>query len=269
MLLNDFFVRLQNLRRSQNTIESYRNSLNQWLPNGDIVLTPEHIDKRMAELKHLSANSLKVRLVHLGKFLEFVHKKEPVEHYEELMDICRSTKVQQKVPEIITKDQLQVLMEAIDNLRDKAMVKTLATTGLRVSELTNLRMADLKSDHVIVREPKNNKERLVYLPKCTLELLQQYIQVYKPKDYLFVALKGTKPISRNTVEQMLNRLGTKVGLKVHPHMLRRYYATAQAKHGVPVGVLQKNMGHSSPSMSIYYTNIVMEDQKESAEVFEE
>lgn len=269
-LINEFLQRLTNTRKSENTIDSYRIALTQFFGDtGELVITPEYIDERMAALSYLSTNSLKVKLSALSKFLKFVQGKHEIEHMNELMDICSSVKPEQKISEAITKVQLLSLMETIDNLRDKAIVKLLSTSGLRVSELTGLRMTDLKEDHLIARDTKNGKDRLVYLPKSTLEVLQAYIQVYRPQGYLFVPLKGTKPINRNTVEQMMTRLSSKVGFKVHPHVLRRYYATTLAKAKVPARTLQKNLGHSSPSMSISYTDSVMEDQKESAEVFEE
>jgi len=267
--LNDFYQRMVNLRRSPNTIESYRVSLEHFFGDG-LDFTPEHIESRIAALSHLSTNSLKVRLAAVTSFLEFVHRKEPLEHLEELLDICRGIKGETKVTTALSKEQVDIIMGTLDNLRDKALVKLLYTSGIRVSELTNLRLDDLKENYIIVRKPKNYKDRTVYLPKCTLSLLRDYIHTFQPKDYLFVGRRSDcVHINRNTVESMMADLSTKVGFRVHPHALRRYYATTQAKAGVPVGVLQQNLGHSSAIMSIRYTSFLMEDQEKSAGVFEE
>ncbi len=268
--LPQFYTRLTNARKSENTIRSYRTSLAHFFPNGDVCLDPQYIESKLSELSHLSANSLKTKLAPLAEFIKYINRYTPVPHFEDLLEITRSIKREEVIPDTITKEQFEAILGTTDNLRDKAMVKLLGTSGCRVSELVNLKTVDLKDDYMIARDTKNGKDRKVYLPKCTVELLQKYISVFQPKEYLFVPVKGSKPnISEDAVRLMLRTIGDKLRLHLHPHSFRRYYATTQAAAGVSVNVLQKNLGHSSPLMSIHYVETVGEDQRKSAEVFEE
>jgi len=270
--LIQFFERLRNTKTPDNTIDTYRTALQQFFPNGEVNLTPEHIDKQLSTMKHLSPNSLRTKLSALAKLIKFIHRRELLPHYDELIDICNSVKLEEKVMDTINNNQLEILIETANSIRDKALIKLLATTGLRISELTALNRKDISNNCLVVRSneqnrTKNRKERIVYIPKCAMVLLTQYMDTFNVNDALFVSTIGER-VSDNAVQKLLERLGKKVGFKITPHTLRRYYATYQLQHGVNIRTLQLNMGHSSPTQTLKYVGNSPQEKAKSAEVFD-
>jgi integrase len=147
----------------------------------------------------------------------------------------------------ITAEQLQVILNACDNLQDRLIIQILASTGIRSSELCALKMEDidLLQGVLVVKVGKGGKRRRVGLSKLLIQLLNEYIRTTDrtKTNFLLLDMKG-KPLDRNGMFQRVQRIGKKVDIPLGPHMLRRAFVTINANAGKPLQMLQMACGHS-------------------------
>jgi integrase/recombinase XerD len=181
-----------------------------------------------------------------------------------------------RLPKTLSEDHVTALLEAPDQktargLRDLAMLEVLYATGLRVSELVNLRLTDLNRDMGIVRVMgKGDKERLVPLGESALDAIARYMEWPRleltdgqPADVLFIGQK-TKPLTRQGFWQIIKRYGIKAGIpreRLSPHVLRHAFATHLLNHGADLRVVQLLLGHASITTTQIYTHVARERLK--------
>jgi site-specific recombinase XerD len=152
-------------------------------------------------------------------------------------------------------------------LRDRAIILTLVDTGMRASELCNLRIydADLRN-HQITVQGKGKKERIVAISPRTAQLLWRYRSSRpdaKPTAHLFV-VRYDRPFNRTVLGRLLKRIGKRAGvLNVHPHRFRHTFAIAFLRNGGNVYVLQRMLGHSSLDMVKRYLAIAQADVQDA------
>ena len=151
-----------------------------------------------------------------------------------------------------------------NDYRNKAMLELLYATGMRVSELTNLKLSQIDYDDECVRVMgKGKKERIIPLLDETIEYLKLYINNYrqfllktKDSDYIFINNFGNK-ISRQGFFKILKKLCLDCGIKkdVSPHTLRHSFATHLLNNGADLRVIQELLGHESIVTTQIYTHI--------------
>ena len=174
------------------------------------------------------------------------------------------------VKEIISDENMEVLRDSCQELRDIAMIDLLASTGMRVGELVKMNREDIDfHERQCVVFGKGNKEREVYFNARTKIHLKKYLdERTDDNSALFVSL--TKPHTRLTisgVEVRLRNLGKRVSLyKVHPHKFRRTLATMAIDKGMPIEQVQKLLGHVKIDTTLHYamvnqTNVKMAHRK--------
>lgn len=192
-----------------------------------------------------SINAIKFYLEHvLGQDRQF-------------FDLERPKKVQ-KLPEVLSLEQVQRLFKVTDNLKHKAILVTIYSAGLRVGELTQLKIADVDSSamRIWIREGKGVKDRVTLLSPLLLELLRTYYRQYQPKCLLFEGL-NEKPYSASSVRKVLQRSAEKAGIrkKVVPHTLRHSFATHLLENGTNLRYIQELLGHTSAKTTEIYTHV--------------
>ena len=153
-------------------------------------------------------------------------------------------------------------------LRNRAMLEVLYAGALRVSEVTSVRLEDLKLDlgYVLVRG-KGDKERMVPLGRSAMEALRAYLAEGRPalcrqrtSPYLFVA-RGARPLTRQRVWQMVGRASQSAGRHASPHMLRHSCATHMVENGADLRTVQTILGHADISTTQVYTHLAMDRLK--------
>lgn len=264
---------------SENTVEAYLH---------DVAMLRDHIEGtapgtgvEKIELAHLQ--SLLVGIHELGLsagtqarvlsgiksffrylMLEEVIKKDPTE----LLD---APKLRRSLPHVLSLAEIDSLFAAIDHStpegqRNHAMLETMYSCGLRVSELIGLQLTNLYLDVGFIKVVgKGNKERLVPIGEAAIKLINIYkehirnhLPVIKPKgeDILFLNRRGA-PLSRVMVFMILKDLGVKIGLKenIHPHTLRHSFATHLVEGGADLRAVQEMMGHKSITTTEIYTHL--------------
>ncbi len=163
------------------------------------------------------------------------------------------------VKEVLTDENMEVLRDSCQEIRDIAMIDLLASTGMRVGELVNLNRDDIDfHERQCVVFGKGNKEREVYFNARTKIHLQNYLSSRTDNNpALFVSL--SKPHSRLTIsgiEVRLRLLGRKVNIaKVHPHKFRRTLATMAIDKGMPIEQVQRLLGHVKIDTTLHYAMV--------------
>lgn len=174
-------------------------------------------------------------------------------------------KAPQKIKYAFTDEELEKIKRGCKNDRDLALVEFLYSTGVRVSELTNLNISDVNFiENNAVVFGKGGKERIVYLSKTASMYLKKYLNSRKDtNNSLFVGNRS--PFNRLTkagVESLLKRIGSKVNVEdIHPHKFRRTFATNMLKKGMPIEEVKILLGHSKLDTTMLYCCIATDNVK--------
>lgn len=181
-----------------------------------------------------------------------------------------------RLPKVMSEKQVEALLNApnLDHplgLRDRAMLETLYATGLRVSELVNLKQHEIGFNEGVLRViGKGSKERLVPLGEVALDWLGEYLKNARPEiikdqlsDAMFVTARGGA-MTRQAFWQLIKRYAALAGIdpaRLSPHVLRHAFATHLLNHGADLRVVQLLLGHSDISTTQIYTHVARERLK--------
>ena len=228
-------------------------------------------------LQKLESKTVARHLVTLRNFFRHAQVQEMVA--DDPTAQLESPKIRRSLPGYLRLEEVEKLLDLPDQktalgLRDRAMLEVLYSTGLRVSELTSLRVTDLDTKVGCVRcIGKGDKERIVPVGRKALGIVERYLRDGRPElvkagrspagAYLFVNRRGAR-ISRVGVWKILSAYGRKAGLRVPltPHMLRHSFATHLLERGADLRSVQLMLGHSDISTTQIYTHVVEERLKQ-------
>src|SRR5277367_1416185 len=166
---------------------------------------------------------------------------------------------EKKLPVILSKAEVKALLEAPRNLGHRAILATMYGAGLRVSEVTNLKVNDLDRKRKVIRVSggKGNKDREVMLSDQLREVLAAYWRWKHPADWLFPGDKAGCPLSTHTVFLTCRKAAKLAGIlkPVHPHSLRHAFATHLLDDGVSLPVIQALLGHKHLKTTARYLHV--------------
>lgn len=243
---------------SKNTSDAYLNDLNQFadfLANKNIKLTDASSEDLISYLSTFSNKRTQNRhLSSINSFFDFCYEKfdlieKPTSH---------SAKIPKTLPKFLTYENIINRVSLIDRstelgLRDYAMILFLYASGLRVSELINLKNSDLSHDWLRVRFAKGSKERMVPIAQIAIVALQEYQKAKKSKtDWMWQNYKHEK-ISRISVFNISQKY-----CGVSPHVFRHSFATSLILSGADLLVVGELLGHSNITTTQIYTHIQKE-----------
>lgn len=226
----------------------------------------------------LESKTVARHLVTLRNFFRFAQIQEAIT--EDPAVNLESPKIRKSLPGYLRLEEVERLLQQPDGttafgLRDRAMLEVLYSTGLRVSELTGLKVSDIDTKVGCVRcIGKGDKERVVPVGKKALAIVERYLRDGRPEivrgtrvgassPFLFVNRRGGK-ISRVGVWKILSNYGKQAGLRTSltPHMLRHSFATHLLERGADLRSVQLMLGHSDISTTQIYTHVVEERLKQ-------
>jgi len=166
---------------------------------------------------------------------------------------------EKKLPVILSKEEVKAVLEAPKNLGHRAILATLYGTGLRVSEVINLRVCDLDRDRKViwVRKGKGHKDRQVMFAEPLRDVLVAYWRWKRPIEWLFPGEKPGCHLARETVFETCIKAGRLAGIakRVHPHSLRHAFATHLLDDGVNLVVIQRLLGHVNLKTTARYLHV--------------
>jgi integrase/recombinase XerD len=169
------------------------------------------------------------------------------------------------LPGFLSKEETTKLLKCIDNLKHRTAIQLIYSAGLRLGELTKLKVRDIKFDMGIieVKGAKGKKDRITTLSTKVKTLLLEYIDIYKPHYYLFEGQSGGK-YSERSVQQVMHNAVQKSGVDENAtvHTLRHSFATHLILDGVDIRTVQELLGHNSPETTAIYTHITDKMKKD-------
>lgn len=265
---------------AENTLAAYRADLRRfyaWLAERDrslLTATRADVLEYLAALAGAPARSIARRLSSLRRFYRYLMRHARIDE-----DPCAridAPRLGRSLPNALSEAEVEALLEAPDlavraGLRDRTMLELLYATGLRVSELVNLRLGQINLEQGVVRVVgKGGKERLVPLGESALDWIERYLREGRPQlcvagsgDALFPGPRGGA-ISRQAFWYAIKRYTTIAGISksISPHTLRHAFATHLLNHGADLRVVQLLLGHSDISTTQIYTHVARERLKQ-------
>jgi len=178
------------------------------------------------------------------------------------MDKVRFDKTPKKLPKYITQEEIMKMLDKAkkDRYRNYILLLTMSRTGMRVSDVVNLRKRDVGEKNIIIRQGKGKKDRVIPLQRELSNILGVFMDNLKPKAKLF-------PISDRQVRNVVYKYAPD-GLDVHPHTIRHSFAVHCLKQGMNIRSLQKILGHSNLTTTQVYLDVVGQDVAEDFEKVE-
>lgn len=167
-------------------------------------------------------------------------------------------------------EQVQAMIDSCDGttftgVRNKLILALLLDTGLRATELSMLDLddVDLAERKIVVRHTKTGVPRFTYFSSVVSRLISRYLILrgQRPCGRLIIT-ETNQPIDRHWLRQMIGRVGDRVGIKVHPHLLRHSCAVAAIKNGSDIASVMRILGHANPRMSLHYSQLADTDVQE-------
>lgn len=260
-------------KMSNNTIESYMYTLNKLEKESkkNLILSSKSDLKNIliANKKFEKVKSLNHEITIIRQFFAYYNKESVVKDIDLL-------KLEKALPKYLTKEEVERLLNIplITPLdyRNKAMLELIYATGLRVSELVNLKVNDIDFEMCTLRVlGKGNKERIVPIGSVALKYNKIYIEEYRSKilknniiDELYPNNFGRK-MTRNGFNYILNELKKKCDIKAYltPHVLRHSFATHLLIGGADLRSIQLLLGHENINTTNIYTHIVNRELKDN------
>jgi len=248
----EFLESLENLRGySELTIKSYDEVLKEAFVYVEIIEeNANHIFNIMPyriKIAHLNPKTISKKLSAIRSFVSYLNEQ----NIKVVLKSDESVKVAKTLPKPI---QHKHILEALEhtNLEERLVVVMLYTLGLRISELTSLKLVDISTDWIRVLG-KGNKQRDIPLISSTKLLLDEYLGVNCPKIFLFE--KHREKLSENSLRYSVTKVFKRVALKVTPHQLRHSYATVLLNNNAPIADVSELLGHSSMATTQIYTKL--------------
>jgi integrase/recombinase XerD len=256
--------------KSPNTVKNYSIDLKQFVEitnDKDVEsITKADIAKfRMVlQSKRLKSSTIARKLACLNSFFQYLIDLELIQS----SPITKShrPKVSNKIPSSLTHEEIKKILNVVENLMDKLIIKLLLTTGLRSAEVLNIQRENIiiqrdnqlfnidyidkitENDIAYIKVlGKGNKERIVPISGAILEEFFEYVNKYK--------VNPVFPISYHNLWRRIINIGKKAGIVLHPHKLRHTAATLALQSGAELRVIQELLGHASPLTTARYAKV--------------
>lgn len=258
-------------RASKNTILSYQSDLlmlEEYLNGKDPISLSR--DDIVSFLKVRSDNGISTRtnahtITILRDFYKFLIKQSYIKSNP--MDMIDSPKMYKKLPKALSVEEvdklLNIKLQTPYDYRNKAMLELMYATGMRISELINLKLTDIDFENETIRVlGKGSKVRQVPIGEYAMKYLNIYIKYYRSyfvketSDYVFLSVRGDK-MTRQAFFKILKQIARKQGIDTDfsPHTIRHSFATHMLEAGADLRSIQELLGHESISTTQIYTNI--------------
>jgi len=173
------------------------------------------------------------------------------------------SKMGKRLPVVLSQQEVQALFSATRNLKHRALLMTIYSAGLRVSEVVHLKVSDIDSQRMVIRvqQGKGAKDRYTLLAQRTLEVLRDYWRAYRPEEWLFPGQPAKGFLSVSSVQKILGKVLQEAGIKKHAtvHTLRHSFATHLLEAGTDLYHIQRLLGHTTAKTTTIYLHLSRKD----------
>ena len=267
ILLNEYLSVITNLKNySKHTVTAYKTDIDQFYKfiNTSGTTNPEKFLQNLSR-NNYSKTTLNRKIASVTAFLNWCSKTKQINVPD--TSNLKALKTEKKLPNIMTSNYINTLLNEIPTsttkeIRDRAIIEILYSSGLRVSEISNLKLNDIKKDLSLRVLGKGNKTRILPMTKQAYKYyelwLNNRVNIIKSDsgDFLFLGIHGNKISDREIRRIVKLRLGT------FPHSIRHTFATHLLDGGADLRVVQKLLGHTDPSTTQIYTHVSKKQLKE-------
>ncbi|MBL0140133.1 MAG: site-specific integrase [Bacteroidetes bacterium] len=255
----EYLNKLTELRYSPNTIKTYKNAFEEFinyysekkLEDIDETLITNYLKYLVMERK-VSISYQNQAINSIKFYYERVLKGERKIYY-----VDRPRK-EQVLPEVLSEEEVTKLIQSTENLKHRAILMLAYSTGMRLSELLNVKIKDIDSKRMQIRieQGKGRKDRYARLSSVLLDVLRRYFKEYKPVEWLIEGINGGK-YSARSIQQIMKMALKKAGIKkkASVHTLRHTFATHLLENGVDIRYIQVLLGHESSKTTEIYTHV--------------
>ena len=258
-VLEEYLIYINNVKNySQNTIKSYNSDIKHYFEN------TESVGEFSSYLKHLNKNkysktSINRKITSIRTFLSWAVDNNYFNQNQ--IKIVNNLKVEKKLPNVLTASYINRLLDSLPessekDIRDKAILELMYSSGLRVSEVSNLTLNSINKNNSIRVLGKGSKERVLPMTKRAYVTTKKYIETSRPKfendkskNYLFLGVRGGQLSDREIRRIVKFRTGT------FPHSIRHTFATHLLEGGADLRIVQELLGHNDPSTTQIYTHV--------------
>jgi integrase/recombinase XerC len=222
----------------------------------------------------ISPRSINRKLSSLKTFYKFLLRNDMIK--VNMMQKIQSPKTSKRLPVFVEESSMQLLFEKVDfgdgflSARDRLLMEVFYATGMRVSELVNLKDTDFDMTNSQVKVlGKRNKERIIPYTRILRQMIQEYMTLKSKQSFsfscenLFVAMNG-KPLTRTSTYNLVKKYLSAVSTldKRSPHVLRHTFATHMLNHGADINSIKEILGHANLSATQVYTHNTIEKLKQ-------
>ena len=274
-IIQEFTDYIKSKNYSNNTYISYINDLyyfHEYIKKDLIKVNENDIRSYLEYLntKKEKATSVRRKISSFKTFYKFLYLNNYIHKKDYPLVKIAYPKMEKKLPKFIYyNDLLDIIKESekdTDGIRDRLIIEMLYATGVRVSELINIKYEDIDYNNRRIRVcGKGNKERIVYYGEYAEDVLKEYMHTHEKNKYgyLFTNSKGDKITDRG-IRYIIDNIMKRLSVKVHvtPHVLRHTFATDMLNNGCDIKVVQELLGHSSLKTTEVYTHVTNERLKQ-------
>ena len=258
-ILDQYLDSLEKIKNySPNTIKSYKNDILQYLDE-EVVLGEFSKYLKICSKKGFSKTTINRKITSIKTFLIWCIEKNYLESTS--LKSVKNLKAEKKLPNVLTANYINELLDSLPSkdpkdIRDKAILELMYSSGLRVSEVSNLSIKDVKDNKSIKVLGKGNKERVLPITSRAYDEIKKYIEhsrtIFvneKSDSFLFLGVRGGQLSDREIRRIVKLRIGT------FPHSLRHTFATHLLDGGADLRIVQELLGHNDPSTTQIYTHV--------------
>ncbi|MDK7668683.1 tyrosine-type recombinase/integrase [Cytobacillus oceanisediminis] len=263
------FVHEYSVKLAKVTLKGYENSIRQMLSICDKSFDEITIHDIRNWLIHLDesgykSSSIKTKLFGLHLFYQYCREEGYLNYHP--VEGIPLPKDEDKLPKYLTYEELaQLRLLSEGNLKIRAVIEVLYTTGVRISELINMKLDDINWEERMVRIPtgKGKKERIVLFTRDCAEHVEAYLKTRSDSlPFVFLDRFGTGPIGYYSVLYWFGMYGEKLDILLTPHVLRHTFAAHMAIKGMPMHFIQAILGHENPNNTQIYARLHSQAQKQ-------
>lgn len=263
---------------SENTVKGYKRDISQFIDflkkrkiNSFNSINYDILISYLGFLRNrgYSENTIGRKVASLKSFFKFLTARKLIKSNP--VSLLTSPKKTEKLPDFLTVEEVEKILNTTTSrswqeLRDKAILELLYSTGIRVGELTSLKVEDIDFFQELLKvKGKGKKERIVPIGRYALNALIEYIEKRPNKKEKRVFLnKYGKPLTERSVERIIDKYAKKAGIgkKITPHTFRHSFATHMLDRGADLRTVQELLGHERITTTQIYTHLTVEKLKE-------
>ena len=258
-IIKEYLIYIQNVKNySKNTIKSYSSDIKQYIKNTDKIGEFSHYLKQLNKNQY-SKTSINRKITSINTFLYWAVDQNYFNQND--IKIVKNFRVEKKLPNVLTSSYINNLLDNLPefsekDIRDKAILELMYSSGLRVNEVSNLNLNSVSKNNSIRVLGKGSKERVLPITKRAYNCLKKYKEISRPKFqnekskyYLFLGVRGGQLSDREIRRIVKFRTGT------FPHSIRHSFATHLLEGGADLRIVQELLGHNDPATTQIYTHV--------------